>query len=81
MKTERENYLKLINTIVNEYVNTPNEEKSLTKLQEKYGIKRKTIAENLKRRGIEIIKNKVPRLNEHVFDIIDTEEKAYWLGF
>lgn len=81
MKIERENYLKLINTIVNEYVNTPDGEKSLTKLQEKYGIKRKTIAENLKRRGIEIVRNKALRLNENVFDIIDTEEKAYWLGF
>ena len=81
MKIEKENYKKLINNIVNEYINTPDEEKSLTRLQEKYGIKRKVIAENLKRRNIEIIKNVIPRLNENVFDSIDTEEKAYWLGF
>ncbi|MGM9535052.1 MAG: hypothetical protein ACI3VR_07355, partial [Intestinibacter sp.] len=22
-----------------------------------------------------------PKFNEHIFDVIDTEEKAYWLGF
>ena len=81
MKSERENYTILINTIVDEYVNTPDKEKSLTRLQEKYGVKRKVIASNLNRRGIKIINNKSPRINEEIFDCIDTEEKAYWLGF
>ena len=44
MKIERENYKKLINSIVDEYINTPNEEKSLTRLQEKYGIKNVNIS-------------------------------------
>ena len=27
------------------------------------------------------IRNRTYHINEHVFDIIDTIEKAYWLGF
>ena len=36
----------------------------------------------LKKLGIKIInKQNQVRVNEHIFDSIDTEEKAYWLGF
>ena len=31
--------------------------------------------------GIETNKYHKPKFNENIFDIIDTEEKAYWLGF
>lgn len=44
MKTERENYQILKNIIINEYLNTPEKQKSLTQLQKKYGVKRQTIA-------------------------------------
>lgn len=82
MKTERENYTKLMNVIIEEYLNTPETQRSLTQLQRKYGIRRQTIAEHLRKRGIEIINQQNRcRVDENVFDVIDTEEKAYWLGF
>ena len=79
MKTEREN---LMNVIIQEYLNTTESERSLTKLQKKYGIRRQKIADELRKRGFEVVnqQNRL-RLDEHVFDVIDTEEKAYWLGF
>lgn len=82
MKTERENYQILKNIIINEYLNTPEKQKSLTQLQKKYGVKRQTIAKWLKDLGYEVVnqQNRL-RADEHVFDVIDTEEKAYWLGF
>lgn len=83
MKTiDRESYLNLINIIIDEYINTPENDRSLTKLSRKYGVKRQTISKYLKTRNIEVInyQNRC-RINEHIFDIIDTDEKAYWLGF
>lgn len=55
---------------------------SLTKMAKREGTTRKTLAKYFKELGIEVInkQNKV-RFNEHIFDVIDTEEKAYWLGF
>ena len=65
-----------------EYLNTPEEARSLTKLGSKYNIKRQTLSERFKRWGYEIInqQNKC-RLNEHCFDSMNTEEQFYWLGF
>ena len=79
---DRERYIENINKIIKEYLNTPEEERSLTQLGHKYGIKRQTIAKYLRSYGHEVTnyRNK-PRINEHIFDVIDTEEKAYWLGF
>ena len=58
------------------------EEPSLTKLSEKYEVTRKTISKRIKEEGIAIInyQNRL-KFNECKFDNIDTEEKAYWLGF
>ena len=58
------------------------EEPSLTKLSKKYEITAKTISKRIKEEGIEIInyQNRL-KFNEYKFDIIDSEEKAYWLGF
>nr|DAU35768.1 MAG TPA: endonuclease [Caudoviricetes sp.] len=55
---------------------------SLTKLAAQYGLDRGTFAKNLKQDRITIIneQNK-SRMNQYFFDNIDTEEKAYWLGF
>ncbi len=83
MKTlDRESYLKMIDVIIKEYLDTPEKERSLTKLGRKYGVKRQTIAKYLKERNIDVInyQNRC-RIDETVFDTIDTEEKAYWLGF
>lgn len=78
----RESYKELINRIIEEYLNTPELERSLTKLSSKYGVKRQTIAKYLKESGHEVINyQNLCNIDEHVFDNIDTEEKAYWLGF
>lgn len=83
MKTlDRESYLKMMELIIQEYINTPEKERSLTKLGRKYGVKRQTIAKYLKERNIDVVnyQNRC-RIDETVFDNIDSEEKAYWLGF
>lgn len=65
-----------------EYINSSEENKSLTKISNKYGIKRQTLSKHLKNAGYEIINyQNLARLDETLFDNIDTEEKAYWLGF
>ena len=60
----------------------PEKERSLTKIGRKYGIQRQTLSRHLKALGKEVInyQNKC-RIDPTVFDKIDTEEKAYWLGF
>ena len=57
-------------------------EPSLTKLSKKYEVTTKTISKRIKEEGFEIInyQNRL-KFNENKFDTIDTEEKAYWLGF
>ena len=79
---ERERKQHIINIAIEEYLNTPEEERSLTKLGEKYGIKRQTLSKHLKDRGYEVInyQNRL-RCDETVFDKINNEEAAYWLGF
>lgn len=71
-----------IDIAIAEYLNTPEELRSLTKIGEKYGIRRQTISKHLKDKGFEVInyQNK-SRLNENAFDNISTEEQYYWLGF
>lgn len=52
--------------------------KSLSKLEEESGISRQTLSRNFKKMGINILNNQNKiRFNQHVFDEIDTEEKAY----
>ena len=72
----------LINLAIKEYLGTPEEERSLTKVGEKYGVRRQTISKYLKEMGIEVVnyQNRA-RLDETVFDSMDTEEQFYWLGF
>lgn len=55
---------------------------SLTELSKLSGIDRRTLSVNFKNMGIEIVnRQNITKFNETIFDIIDTEEKAYWLGF
>lgn len=49
------------------------------KIAEELGITRKTLYNKLHKLGITTIKTS--HINENIFDTIDTEEKAYWLGF
>ena len=78
----RESKEQIIKEAMYEYVNASIENKSLTKISEKYGITRGVLTNRLRKAGYEIInyQNRV-RFNENIFDSIDTEEKAYWLGF
>ena len=55
---------------------------SLAKVAGKYQIDRTHLSNTLKKLGIEVInKQNLIRVDETVFNTIDTEEKAYWLGF
>lgn len=55
---------------------------SLSKLSKEFNVSVKTLSRKLKEKGIVIInyQNKA-KFDETIFDNIDTEEKAYWLGF
>lgn len=79
---ERERRQKLIDDIIESYKNTPEEKRSLTKLHKEFGIKRQTLAKYIKAKGLEVTNYQSSiKLDPYVFDSIDTEEKAYWLGF
>lgn len=79
---ERENKNILVKKAADEYLITPEFERSLTKLGNKYNIKRQDISKYLYSIGHEVVnyQNRL-RCDETIFDVIDTEEKAYWLGF
>lgn len=66
----------VIRLALKEYLN---ENETISFISKKYGINRKSIERRLKEQGIKA--KKIINCNEHVFDSIDTEEKAYWLGF
>lgn len=55
---------------------------SLTQISKKYNSSNFRIGTELRKQGISVenFHNKA-KFNENIFDIIDTEEKAYWLGF
>ena len=56
--------------------------KSLTQIQKEIGIDRKKLSILLKSEGYDIkLNNSKYNCNEKFFEVIDTEEKAYWLGF
>lgn len=69
---------ELINTVRLRYENG----ESLTKICKELGIEYDKMSPHLKKIGVKIInrQNKT-KFNENIFDVIDTEEKAYWLGF
>lgn len=71
--------LKYYRMLADEFVNSSI---SLTKLAKREGTTRQTLAKYFKQLGVEIV-NKQNRLkfDNTIFDSIDTEEKAYWLGF
>ena len=55
---------------------------SLTEMGKREKVDRRTLAKHFKELGIEIVnKQNRSKFNEHIFDQIDSEEKAYWLGF
>lgn len=55
---------------------------SLSKIAKQFNTTGNTLSRKLKEAGYEIINHQnETKFNEHIFDCIDTEEKAYWLGF
>ena len=67
---------------IKEYIDNINNKPSLTKLAKKYKVNRNILSERLKQLGIKIVNyQNIVKFNENIFDCIDTEEKAYWLGF
>lgn len=71
--------LKYYRTLADEFLNSSI---SLTKMAKREGTSRQTLAKYFKQLGVEIV-NKQNRLkfDNTIFDSIDTEKKAYWLGF
>lgn len=65
---------KIIDMYVNQYKPIHVIAKELKSSEER-------ISKLLKENGVEIYGHKMPRFDYHIFDSIDTEEKAYWLGF
>lgn len=66
--------------IVKDYINNI----SMRELERKYDVSRSTIAKYLEEKGVKTQKGNHYRTYTHDFDFfenIDTEEKAYWLGF
>ena len=51
------------------------------KVANKFNITQESLSKALKELDINILERTKPNINENVFDFIDTEEKAYWLGF
>lgn len=65
-----------------EVIDLYNQNISLTQMGKILHASRNKIAEVLKQNGIEVVnKHNQTKFDETVFDSIDTEEKAYWLGF
>lgn len=67
---------------IKDLVNDYNIGMSVTKIAEKYNCRRQSVVINLLNANIvPINRQNETKFNEHIFDSIDTEEKAYWLGF
>lgn len=72
----------IINNAVNEYKNTPLLDRSISGISKKYGINYKTLHKYLKLNHIEINHHQNgSSFRSDFFKHIDSEEKAYWLGF
>ena len=76
LKTELFDKELVIRLALQEYLDG---NETISFISNKYGINRKSIDRRLKEMGIPA--KKIVNCNENVFDTIDSEEKAYWLGF
>lgn len=54
---------------------------SVTKIAKKYNLTPTLLVNIVKQYFDNVNVVGKPKFNEHIFDVIDTEEKAYWLGF
>jgi intein/homing endonuclease len=67
----------MIKQIIEEY----KKGKSRYAIESEYGIESHKMKSILEENGVKVRGKKQKKYDEKVFDIIDTEEKAYWLGF
>lgn len=75
-------YIKLDLSICNNIIKEYNNGLSRNKLSIKYGVAHRTITNIINRNGRDRIKpNSKYSVKEDYFELIDSEEKAYWLGF
>lgn len=59
-----------------------NKEYSLTKISKLLNLNRGRLSNYLKENNIEVInRQNFSEINTNIFEVVDTEEKAYWLGF
>lgn len=76
------NRQKINPKVIDEAIKLLDEGKSLGEVSKITGYNRNTLSIRVRERGYKIINHQnEAKFNESVFDIIDTEEKAYWLGF
>ena len=61
------------------WINNQNE--LVYSIARKFEVNGDSLMRKIKKLGYEPIKQTDPKFNVHIFDTIDTEEKAYWLGF
>lgn len=73
---------KLKDEIVDKAISLLDEGKSLTEASKILNCNRDALSRGIKAKGYKIINHQnQAKFDETIFDVIDTEEKAYWLGF
>ena len=71
-----------INWDINYVIKLYNAGLSLIEISKKISVSDRAISNQLKKIGVEIVnKQNITKFDEKIFDSIDNEEKAYWLGF
>lgn len=79
-KTEVKKYA--IQCAVQEYVDTNRIDRNIKRISQKFGLNPKTLSKYLKQNNVDITCNGAAlHVREDAFNQINTEEKAYWLGF
>lgn len=67
---------------VNDFVDLYNKGYSLVEIGKQFNLSTATVSNALKKINFKVVnKQNETKFNENVFDVIDSEEKAYWLGF
>ena len=55
---------------------------SISNIAKKYGVYRRTLTKDLKQKyNLDVLQDGKKQIDDHYFDIINSAEKAYWLGF
>ena len=73
---------KLKDSVIDSAIKLLDEGKSLTEISKLFNCSRDAISKGVKLKGYNVINHQnEAKFDETIFDCIDTEEKAYWLGF